>query len=130
MRNTFKAYERLKREQHIETLFQHGKAFSVFPLRAIYHTVPRGEALSPVQVGFSVPKKRFRRAVDRHRVRRVMVEAWRLNKHPLYASLPAGIQLHLFLIFTDSSLPDFSAVETALLKITDRLTELLQAPDA
>jgi ribonuclease P protein component len=56
-------------------------------------------------VGFSVPKKKFKLSVDRHRIRRLMVEAWRLQKHAIYAALPADVQLHLFIVYTDKEMP-------------------------
>ena len=34
----------------------------------------------PFQAAFSVGKKRFRRAVDRNRIKRLMREAWRVEK--------------------------------------------------
>jgi len=124
IRYTFKVYERLKREQHINTLFLTGKAFSVFPVRFIYILIPRkGEAASPAQVGFSVPKKKFRSSVHRHRIRRLMVEAWRLNKHTLYPSIPQDKQLHLFLIFTDIKIQEYETVKDAVVKGIGKLAE-------
>ena len=66
--------------------------------------------------GFSVPKKKFSSSVHRHRVRRLMAEAWRLNKHTLYASVPADKQLHLFFIFTDKAMPEYEVVKDAVVK--------------
>lgn len=76
-------------------------------------------------VGFSVPKKKFKRSVDRHRIRRQMVEAWRLNKHKLYAVVPQHLQLHIFLIFTDNKLPDYAQVEQAMLTATDKMMHIV-----
>ncbi|OJW82097.1 MAG: ribonuclease P protein component [Bacteroidetes bacterium 46-16] len=124
MRNTFKAYERLKREQHIDTLFRTGKAFSVFPIRFVYTTVARSNELSPVRVGFSIPKKRFRSSVHRHRIRRLIAEAWRLQKHDLYAAIPAEKQLQVFLIFADSTMPEFETIQKAVKEGIDKLVKL------
>jgi ribonuclease P protein component len=90
----------------------------------VHIAVPRGEEPSPVQVGFSVPKKKFNSSVDRHRIRRLMVEAWRLNKHTLYSTLPPDKQLHVFLIFTGDSLPEYTAVEQAVTKVIAKLGEI------
>ncbi len=131
IRYTFKVYERLKREQHIDTLFRKGKAFSVFPLRFIYTLVPRtGEPASPAQAGFSVPKKKFRSSVHRHRIRRLMVEAWRLNKHTLYEAIPEGMQLHLFIVFNDTRMPAYEPVLEALLKGITKLAEKITEPQS
>jgi ribonuclease P protein component len=121
--------ERLKREQYIETLFRSGKAFSAFPLRFIWHFHPKGEAKYPVQAGFSVPKKKFRHAVDRNRIKRLIREAWRLQKHAIYERVPPDMQLHLFLIFTDTSLPDQGTITAAMLKGISKLQVAINQGD-
>lgn len=113
--------ERLKREQNIETLFRSGKAFSVFPLRIIWRFHPKGQEKYPVRAGFSAPKKKFRHAVDRNRIKRMIREAWRLQKHTIYELVPADLQLHLFFIFTDNVLPDQPAITAAVSKGISKL---------
>ena len=81
---------------------------------------------APVQIGFSVPKKKFRSSVNRHRIRRLMVESWRLNKHLLYDLVPASQQMHLFLIFTDVKMPEYETVCAAVIKGIDKLAILLK----
>lgn len=126
IRYTFSKNERLKREQQIDTLFRHGKAFSVFPVKFIYHLSPRmADETSPVRVGFSVPKKRFRNSVKRHTVRRKLFEAWRLNKHLLYPAVPTEQQLHLFLIFIDRVVPDVAKTTDTVLAGIDKLKKEL-----
>lgn len=82
---------------------------------------------TPVKAGFSVPKKKFRSSVHRHRIRRLMVESWRLNKHELYPAIPTGWQLHLFLIFTDVKMPEYEPVLLAVQKGIAKLIVLSQA---
>jgi ribonuclease P protein component len=78
--------------------------------------VPRGAELSPVRAGFSVPKKKFRKSVHRHRLRRLMVEAWRLNKQEVYEAVPDGQQLHLFILYTSPEMLDYPTVAAAVQK--------------
>lgn len=100
-RYTLQAEERLKLRKHIETLFRDGEAFSVLSLRIVYlladDLLP---GAAPVRVGFSIPKKRIRQANNRNRIRRLLKEAWRLQKELLYKNVPEGKQLHCFLIYT------------------------------
>lgn len=126
-RYTLQAIERLKLRKQIETLFQTGEAFSVFPLRVVYslNSLTAAE-VSPVRAGFSIPKKRIKKAVNRNRVRRLLREAWRLQKHALYQSIPADHQLHCFLIFTGNEKLTFEEAKTAVKKLTDKLIPKLK----
>lgn len=75
----------------------------------------------PAKAGFSAPKKKFKRAHDRNRIKRLLREAWRLSKPPFLPRLPAGMQLHLFIVFTGKELPAFSEVEAALQKGLEKI---------
>ena len=126
-RYTLQAIERLKLRKQIETLFQTGEAFSVFPLRIVYRVIPLTDvSASPVQVGFSIPKKRIKKANGRNRVRRLLKEAWRLQKHPLYEAIPSGHQLHCFLIYTGPPVLTFKEAQDAVLKLQQKFIPKLQ----
>ena len=72
------------------------RSFSVFPLRAVYMSVEQQEV--PVSILISVPKKRFKRAVKRNRVKRQIREAYRKNKSILLECLQ-GREQHLAIAF-------------------------------
>ena len=126
-RYTLQAIERLKLRKQIETLFQTGEAFSVFPLRIVYRLLPIADvAASPVQVGFSIPKKRIKKAHDRNRVRRLLKEAWRLQKHPLYQAIPPNMQLHCFVIYSGPPVLTFTEAKDAIRKVQQKFIPKLQ----
>ena len=77
--------------------------------------------------GFSIPKKKFRHSVDRHRIRRLIVESWRLNKQMLYPDVPESKQLHVFYVFTDKVMPEYTAVHAAMLGCISRLKTMVTA---
>ena len=78
----------------IEALFENGSSQSVsaFPLRAVYQTIERREGHAPVQILISVPKKRFKHAVDRNRVKRQIREAYRRHRQRSRRSSPSAFQ--------------------------------------
>jgi ribonuclease P protein component len=76
--------------------------------------------------GFSVPKKKMKLSVDRHRVRRLMVECWRLQKHELYAVIPQEQQYHLFILHTNTTIPDYADVHRATTEGIARLKKMAQ----
>lgn len=123
-RYTLCANERLKREQHIKALFQSGKALSAFPVRIVWQLAPAAEPF-PIRAGFSAPKKAFRHAVERNRIKRLLREAWRLQKPTLASSVPPGRQLRLFILYTDKTLPDYQAVYAAIGKCILQLQKAL-----
>ena len=56
---------------------------SAFPLRVVYMPIEKEEETPCVSMLVSVPKRHFKRAVKRNRVKRQVREAYRLNKHVL-----------------------------------------------
>lgn len=90
---------RLKRRKDLQSLFQGSGHLFAYPLRVHYQLLPERREV-PVQVAFSVSKRKFRHAVDRNRVRRRILEAWRLQWHPLGQRLhDQGLHLHIMFIF-------------------------------
>ena len=72
--------ERLKSRKTIDTLFTKGKSVTKYPLRLVFVATDEN---TPTQVGVSVSKKYFKKAVDRNYFKRVLRETYRLNKHLL-----------------------------------------------
>jgi len=78
MRFTFPKKEKLKSLKAFTALFAGADSAKHYPLRAVYKRWPTDGV--PIQAGFSVSKKRFKKAVDRNRIKRLMKEAYRLQK--------------------------------------------------
>ena len=101
--------ERLKRRKIIEQLFSKGKDMHVYPFRV--HYMPGTEPANPLQAGFTVSSRHFKKSVDRNRIKRLMREAWRLQKNALQEKLAADHKrLVVFLIYTGKGLPAWETV--------------------
>ncbi|RYY90439.1 MAG: ribonuclease P protein component [Chitinophagaceae bacterium] len=108
------ATEKLKSRKAIDALFQGGQRFSVFPL-LVWHRWAAQSAEPGLLAGFSCSKKHFKRAVDRNRIKRLMREAYRLQKPALLDALKDGaMRGELFFIFIDKTLPDFESIHAAM----------------
>lgn len=126
---TFGKAERLCRQLLIDRLFAGGsKSLVSFPLRLVYLPVEEADVRVPVSILVSVPKKRFRRAVKRNRVKRQVREAYRLNKHILLDTVTRR-QLHLVMgfIWLGNELCSTQEVERRVVNLLQRLSERLDA---
>lgn len=83
MRFTLGKQERLKSKKLIGKLYEEGKVVKKFPLRMVYIQTEHTSKF-PVQVGVSVPKRNFKSAVDRNRIKRLLRETYRKEKHTVY----------------------------------------------
>ena len=123
----FPKAERIVSRKQIETLFGGGtsQSLSAFPLRVVFMTqaLPSGEA--PVQMLVSVPKKHFKHAVDRNRVKRQVREAYRHHKQLLSNTQHPSPNTHLSLAFIWLSDKHYSSqqVESRVISLLQRIAE-------
>lgn len=94
MKYTLGKEERLKSRKLIEKLYQEGNSVKAFPLRMIFLQTQHTSNY-PAQAGVSVPKRNFKLAVDRNRIKRLLRETYRLQKHIVYDSID---QPYIFMI--------------------------------
>lgn len=86
--------EKLKKKKVIDFLFSEGKYVSNHPLRLVYVKLENSD--TPIQIGVSVSKRFFKKAVDRNYFKRVLREVYRLNKYLLIENLDAPYAMMLF----------------------------------
>lgn len=122
---TFRKTERLCSKIEIEELFSNGSSFYLYPFRVKYLIAKREYGLPKVL--FSVPKKKFKRAIDRNLIKRRLREAYRLNKSGLTTSFQeADIQVTIAFIYTDSEKNSFDILENKLNLVFERLVQALK----
>ncbi len=86
MKFTLGKAERLKSKKLIERLYTEGKSIKVYPLKMVYLQTEHTSTY-PSQAGVSVPKRNFKRAVDRNRIKRLLRETYRKNKFTVYDNI-------------------------------------------
>ncbi|MBI5858974.1 MAG: ribonuclease P protein component [Sphingobacteriales bacterium] len=119
--------ERLKSRKQIEQLFNEGKKFVQAPFRILY--LFSGNEISSLQFAAGVSNKNFKRAVDRNRIKRLIKEAYRLQKISLQQKLKEQKKsLNLFFIYTGKEMPEYKPVFDIVGKVLDKLIkQLIQA---
>lgn len=128
--NTFSKSEHLCGEKRITRLFTEGKAFIAYPLRVIYLVEPKKD-VEPASVMVSVPKKRFKRAVKRNRLKRLMREAYRLNKHSLIEKLnETEMQIHVAFNYVSDDELDFATIDKKIKVALQKIIEKIELSDS
>ena len=120
MRYTFPKKEKLKSKKLIEQLFSEGKSVTAFPLRLIYLKTPLIYDVK-AQTGVSVSKRHFKRAVDRNRIKRLMREAYRLNKAYYFNNITA--QYAFMILYIGKEKPKFIDVDSKTKLLFDKFLD-------
>ncbi|MCM1378002.1 MAG: ribonuclease P protein component [Clostridium sp.] len=137
MPQTLRKSHRLHHKSLTDALFASGNTLNAYPLKAFWRPLSEGELTETFrnhvpdligrdQILISVPKRRLHHAVDRVRVRRLIREAYRLNRAPLVEALsnhPEIRTLSLGFVYSADKLPDYAKITTKMQKIITDLIE-------
>ncbi|MBS3739346.1 ribonuclease P protein component [Mesohalobacter halotolerans] len=116
MNYKFPKSEKLRLKRHIERLFKSGKTTKNSPLSLKYL---KFEESGTNLCGVSVPKRKFKKAVDRNRIKRQMREAYRLHKHLIVKD---KTHFHMMFVYSTSEKLTYQEVEKALITLLKEMT--------
>lgn len=120
MDQRFRAFEHLKSRKTIGKIFKEGSLIKAYPLM-LFYLKDDSLSLDRPQVGFSVPAKKLKRAVDRNLMKRRMREAYRLYRDEVGVdSLP---NVAVMLVYVKPDLASYQQVEKSLKKALRTLAE-------
>lgn len=117
MRFTLGKDEKLKSKTVIEQLFAEGSRVKSFPLQLIYLKTTH-DSLFPIKVGFSVPKRAIKLAVNRNRIKRIMREVYRKNKY-LFSENLKEHYIFMFIYMANEEIKQ-SELELSIKKVCDK----------
>lgn len=117
---------RLCRKKLIDEIFIDLKSVKKFPF-LMHYRLTEEPLEKPFQVVFSAPKRIFRNAVKRNRIKRIMREVFRHEKHILEEFLTQeGKYLSLFLVYTSSEELDQKILSEKFRKLIHSLIDNLK----
>ena len=128
MQQNFPKEERLKSLIKIQKVIREGKVVRFGTIKICWMLITAEQEYSKssipqIKAGFSVPKKKIKRAVERNQVRRKIKEIFRLNKAPFYSIIPKGQQLILFFIYQNNEILPYKKIKTDLLPAIKRIQD-------
>jgi ribonuclease P protein component len=109
--NSLNASQRLKRKKLFDEVFAAAVAIRTPKISAFFKEVEMPEGIY-LQAAFSVSKRRFKRAADRNKIKRLMREAYRTQRNALENVLKThNKQLAVVFVFTFTKMPDFKEIK-------------------
>ena len=115
----FSKDEKLCSATAITDLFSQGKQIFKHPVKLLWlQSESSGEPC--VKVLISVSKRNFKRAVDRNKIKRIIRECYRKNKH-IINTVSEGKHFHLGLIYVGKQIPEYNTIEPIIIGLLQRL---------
>ncbi len=119
MTTSYPKKEKLKSKKLIEQLFSEGQSVSAFPLRLVYlQTTFEDNVMA--KTGVSVSKRNFKTAVDRNRIKRLLREAYRLNKALYFNNITT--QYAFMILYIGKDKPSLTQVESRMKHLFEKFS--------
>ncbi len=100
----------------MDLLFSKGKNHLTYPVKMIVLETPV-DLQYRAQAMFIVPKRQFKKAHDRNKIKRRMREVYRLNKSDLYSRLESlNKKIIIAFLFVGKKTEEYPIIEKAMVK--------------
>lgn len=112
--------EKLKSRKIITNLFIQNKNIKLYPIKLVWQ-ITNNENDNRVLVGFSIPKKKIKHAVDRNKIKRQLREAYRLNKQLLTQN--NNTKVYIMFVYISSKKVSYKELEYTIKYLLTRLSD-------
>lgn len=112
--------EKLKSKTLIGNMFREGKAVSKYPLKLVYIATDLPKEVA-IQAGFSVPKRFFKHAVDRNKIKRFLREAYRFEKHRIAEETSENYAF--MILYTGKEMPNYDFIKQKMQHLLEKFIQ-------
>tara|TARA_R110001606_G_scaffold129901_5_gene264837 strand:+ start:539 stop:922 length:384 start_codon:yes stop_codon:yes gene_type:complete len=117
---SFPKKEKLKSKKLIEQLFAEGIGVTNYPIKLVYLKT-RFEDDSKCKVGVTASKRNFKSAVKRNRIKRLLRESYRLNKHLIFNNIESNFAF--MFLYLGKELPSQSKITDAMIPLMRKFVD-------
>ncbi|NQX86118.1 MAG: ribonuclease P protein component [Flavobacteriaceae bacterium] len=111
---TFSKHEKLKSKKLIDEVFTNGQSVLAYPLRMVFLETKFKDSIK-ARTSVSVSKRYFKKAVDRNYIKRLIREAYRINKPEYFNNIPT--QHAMMILYLGKEKPKYELVEHSMHKL-------------
>src|SRR5690606_14685878 len=117
LRFTYTQKDKLKSKKLIELLFAEGQSVSAYPFRLVYKNAAFDDGVI-MKTAVPVSKRHFEKAGDRNRIKTLIRESYRLNRHLYFNNMTTSYALMILYIGKDK--PTLEHVETKMNQLFEK----------
>ena len=114
MKAHFPKQQKLKSRKDIQSLFKEGSSITQYPVKLLWLPCQQKQT----KAGFAVAKKNFKSAVTRNKIKRLMREAYRLQKQEIQSKDKTFTLLFLYI---GKDVASFKTIDKAVLGALKKL---------
>lgn len=124
---SFKKKERITSKTLLQNIIVKGTSLFIYPIKCYALFVPVKDGNECNQIAISVPKRNFKNAVDRNRIKRIIRESYRLNNKQvlLPSTSVATNKVALLFVYVGKVIPDFKLVERVMVDLLKKISQLV-----
>jgi len=124
---SFKKNERITSKILLQSIIGKGTSLFLYPIKCYALFFPVNDGKFDNQIAIAVPKRIFKRAVDRNRVKRIIREAYRLNNKQILLPLTTDEtrKVALLFVFIGKEMPDYRLIEKVIVDLLKKVSQLV-----
>jgi ribonuclease P protein component len=124
---SFKKNERITSKILLRNLIDKGTSLFLYPIKCYALLSPVNDGKFDNQIAIAVPKRIFKRAVDRNRVKRIIRETYRLNNKMILCPLSTDEtkRVALLFVFIGKEMPDYRLIEKVMVDLLKKVSQLV-----